>query len=132
MLVLVILSAAGCANRGLVIPEPIRGASSFDRTERAIKDALRREGWVVEGMEQGECFAVPGDSESHPLANYDLRIRIIYDKDSVQIDSVDMPDVKGDSPAAAADRRKQIRRSLQVLSNRLEYLIESADLAPKE
>jgi len=116
---------AGCQAVGSVDPDPIDVASSGDRTDDAIRDALRRDGWEIETWSPGEIFAGK-TSDGEPL-----RIRIHLDEDQVQITWIDDGSLDG-SLEEINERKREIRRALRNLSERIEYHIESVDLEARD
>lgn len=114
----------GCLATSKVDPEPIPVASSLERTEGAIREALRREGWAIETLSVGEVYA---RTEIAALT-FPLRSRIVFDDSVVSIAWAEDVDPVGESPQETADRRKAIRRHLRSLSDRVSYFIQSADL----
>jgi hypothetical protein len=112
-----------CTALSVVDPAPIAAASSRDRTDSAIRDGLRREGWEIETWKSGEVYARTS------IDDLKVRVRVVSDAIETRIAWIDIPSPLGSTPAEVADRKKSVRRALRSLSDRIEYLIESADLS---
>ena len=124
LLVLILaLVLTGCRTLEPTDPEPISAASSSTRTESSIRDAVRREAWVIETSTAGE-FTLQDEA-----ANSSLRAQVIFDDEQVTIRWIDHAESLGDTPAEVTAARKVIRRRFRSLMLRIEYLIESADLS---
>ncbi len=121
-LLLLGLALTGCRTLEPTNPEPISAASSSSRTENAIRDAVRREAWVIEKATAGEITL------QDETANSSLRALVRFNEDQVTIRWIDHSESLGDTPAEVIAERKKIRRRLRSLMVRIEYLIESADL----
>jgi hypothetical protein len=115
-----LLVAIGCKAIEPLNPEPIEVASSGDRTEGAIRDALRRDQWRVETWVSGEIYAAT-TIEGQPL-----RIRIVLDDGELRIRWIDDGSLDG-TVEEVTERKRQIRRALRNLAERIKYHIESAD-----
>jgi len=116
-----IASALGCQTLGSVDPDPIHVASSGERTDDAIRDALRRDGWEIETWSPGEVFAgKESDGES-------LRIRIHHGDGGLHVSWIDDGSLDG-TVEENNERKREIRRALKNLADRIEYHIQSVDL----
>jgi hypothetical protein len=111
----------GCQTLGSVDPDPIEVASSGERTDDAIRDALRRDGWEIETWSPGEIFAGK-TSDGEPL-----RIRIHHDDGELKVSWIDDGSLDG-TIEENNERKREIRRALRNLADRIEYHIESVDL----
>jgi hypothetical protein len=111
----------GCQSIGSVDPDPIEGASSGERTDDAIRDALRRDGWEIETWSPGEIFAAK-ISDGEPL-----RVRIHLEEDHVQVSWIDDGSLDG-TIEENNERKREIRRALSNLADRIQYHIQSVDL----
>jgi hypothetical protein len=115
----------GCASSQMIEPRPILSAGTSERTESAIRDALRREEWTVEPSGPGEFYA---KIQTERLG-FLLQVRIVFDELDVRISWINAPNPLGE-PDEISDRRKEVRRALRRLADRIEYLIESVELSP--
>lgn len=110
---------AGCTGLDVINPDPVPVASSPERTESAMRDAMRREGWDVTEREGGyflsrEIEGVPVHAEVEIVGS---EIRTKFSRNSIGL--------SGEEKDA---HLRRVRRSLHDLQERIHYLIESADL----
>ena len=114
----------GCRTFDPVNPEPVPAASSRDRTESAIRDALRREGWRVTERSEKRIIA------SSVLEEFPVVLRVDFDEESVELRWLSSRTPGGSTDEEKAALRRLVRRSLGDLQERIAYLIESIDLIP--
>jgi hypothetical protein len=127
LLSLLALAAAGlvgCNGAETLGEQPFQVASSLERTSGAVRDGLRRNGWVIESAEPGTVVA--------RLDAFDLRARIEFDEEEAEIDWLKEPGLSALTEEALAARERIARRHLRLLAERIEYFIASADLSPEE
>ena len=122
----VVGTSVGCRTFDPVDPDPVISASSLERTESAILDALRREGWRVTEQDAETIEAYQVLDEEYPVA-----LRVEFDAESVEVKWLESKTPSSDSEEEAAALRRVVRRSLGDLQERISYLIESIDLIPE-
>ncbi len=106
----------------MVEPDPVEVASSPERTKSAISDAFRREGWVTEKTVGDEVYA------RSAIESIPVHVRVTTSETMIEVEWLEDAAPTGLAREQVSRHRRRVRRSLRDLQERIEYLIESADL----